>query len=101
VQTGLTLPLYEYTHADGCSITGGAVYRGTQMPALAGRYFFADFCDGWVRSFRYANGEVTDVRDHTGTLGNLGLISSFGQDASGELYVLTLSGTVYRLIPPP
>ena len=100
-QTGLILPAYAYPHAEGCSITGGSVYRGTRMPALAGRYFFADFCGGWVRSFRYSGGVVSDVRDHTATLGTLGLISSLGRDGRGELYVANLSGTVYRFVPAP
>jgi hypothetical protein len=96
----LTLPVYEYTHADGCSITGGYVYRGAQMPAFTGRYVFADFCSGWVRSFRYVGGAVTDVRDHTATVGILGAVASFGRDGRGELYVVTLGGTIYRLDPP-
>ena len=51
--TGLTLPVLEYSHSDGCSVTGGHVYRGTAIPDLAGTYFYSDYCGGWVRSFRY------------------------------------------------
>ncbi|HWP37173.1 MAG TPA: PQQ-dependent sugar dehydrogenase [Gemmatimonadales bacterium] len=104
-QAGLVLPVYEYdTHVAGtCSITGGYVYRGTAVPILVGRYFFADWCAGWVKSFRYAGGVVADVRDHTADFGNLGNITSFGEDARGELYIVTQSqnGTVYRIIPKP
>ncbi len=54
VQTGLTLPVLEYSHQEGCSVTGGYVYRGSSIPSLQGHYFYADFCQGWVRSFQYA-----------------------------------------------
>ena len=60
-QTGLTLPVLEYDHGEGCSITGGYVYRGSAIPALQGHYFYGDFCQGWVRSFRYGDGAVTDA----------------------------------------
>jgi glucose/arabinose dehydrogenase len=98
-QSGLTLPTVEYSHADGCSITGGFVYRGAAMPSLQGTYFYADYCSGWVRSFRYANGAATEPRDWD--FGNLGNILSFGEDAVGELYVLSATGTVYRIVPAP
>ena len=55
-QTGLTLPTFEYAHDQGCSITGGYVYRGNAIPALQGLYFFGDYCQGWVRSIRYTGG---------------------------------------------
>jgi glucose/arabinose dehydrogenase len=98
-QSGLTLPILEYGHAEGCSITGGFVYRGAAMPPLHGTYFYADYCGGWVRSFRYANGAATEPRNwNVGTLGN---ILSFGEDAGGELYILSANGTVYRIVPAP
>ena len=62
---GLTPPVYEYTHAEGCSVTGGVVYRGCRVPALAGTYFFGDYCSGLVRSFRLASGMATELRDWT------------------------------------
>jgi glucose/arabinose dehydrogenase len=96
-QTGLTLPAYAYSHSEGCSITGGHVYRGTQIPALVGHYFFSDYCEGWLRSFKYENGAVSDRRQWD--VGNLGNVLSFGEDAAGELYVLSDSGTVYRIEP--
>jgi glucose/arabinose dehydrogenase len=96
-QTGLTLPVLEYGHTGGaCSITGGFVYRGSAIPALVGHYFYSDYCAGWLRSFRYANGAVTDQRDWGLSLGN---VLSFGQDAAGELYILSATGgSVGRLV---
>jgi glucose/arabinose dehydrogenase len=92
-------PVHEYTHAGGCSVTGGHVYRGTLLTGLQGHYFYADYCDGWVRSFRVKGGRAVDHRDWA--LGTLGRISSFGQDAAGELYIVSHSGRVYRLEPEP
>lgn len=98
-QTGLTLPVFDYTHAEGCSITGGYVYRGKNLPILGGHYFYADYCGGWVRSFRYVNGTVVDQRDYTPEFGTLGNITSFGEDLQGELYITTQGGNVYRIMP--
>lgn len=97
--TGLALPVYEYrTNVEGCSVTGGEVYRGERLPELEGLYFFGDYCEGWIRSFRYVNGEARDVRDWA-ELGTPGNITSFGTDGRGELYVLTHQGRIYRLAP--
>jgi glucose/arabinose dehydrogenase len=96
-ETGLERPIYEYSHDAGCSITGGYVYRGSALPDLRGHYFYGDYCQGWVRSFRYDSGGATDHRSYD--LGDLGRIVSFGSDAAGEVYVLTGSGAVYRLAP--
>ena len=98
-RTGLTPPVYEYTHAEGCSVTGGVVYRGCRMPDLAGTYFFGDFCTGLLRSFRLLNGQATDVRDWTATLRGVGSPTSFGLDGDGEVYVVDYDGEVYRLEP--
>jgi glucose/arabinose dehydrogenase len=95
-QSGVTLPVLEYDHGDGCAVTGGFVYRGRRISSLQGAYFYADYCGGWVRSFRYANGAVTE-RQEWG-FGDLGNIVSFGEDAERELYVLSASGTVYRIV---
>ena len=97
-RTGLVPPVYEYTHAEGCSVTGGVVYRGCRMPDLAGTYFFGDYCSGFVRSLRFASGQATDVRTWTGLRG-IDSLSSFGLDAEGEVYVVDLDGEVYRLEP--
>jgi hypothetical protein len=96
-KTGLTGPVLEYDHSQGCSVTGGVVYRGCRMPDLAGTYFFGDFCRGSVRSFRYAGGQATDVRQWS--LSGVSAVSSFGLDADGEVYVVDYDGEVYRLEP--
>jgi glucose/arabinose dehydrogenase len=92
----LTLPVLEYTHDEGCSITGGFVYRGQAIPELRGHYFYADWCGGWVRSFRYAEGEVLD---HQLRFEDAGQINSFGVDSQGELYILTYEGEVKKIVP--
>jgi hypothetical protein len=94
-RTGLTLPVLDYSHSDGCSVTGGYVYRGSAVPSLAGLYFYSDYCSGWIRSFRLANGSATATRDWP-ELNPGGGVASFGEDARGELYVLT-SSVVYRI----
>jgi len=96
-QQNLVIPAVEYSHSDGCSLTGGFVYRGTKIPELAGHYFYGDYCSGWIRSFRYDNGQVQDKRQWS--LPTVGGLSSFGEDAVGELYVTSLNdGTVYRFV---
>jgi len=101
-QTGLTLPVLEYGHTGGaCSITGGYVYRGTRVPALVGLYLYADYCAGFIRSFRYAGGQATEQRDWTTNLNSNGSVSSFGQDQRGDVYVMTLGGSLYRIVPVP
>lgn len=95
--TGLTLPVLDYTHSDGCSVTGGYVYRGTAIPALAGTYFYSDYCGGWVRSFRFAGGAVTEAGSWE-ALAPGGGVPSFGEDGTGELYVLSDAGGVYRIV---
>jgi glucose/arabinose dehydrogenase len=100
-QSGLTLPLLEYSHGDGCSITGGYVYRGTRVPALAGHYLYSDFCTGFIRSFRYVGGQAADRRDWTAQLDPGGSVSSFGEDGRGELYVVVHGGSLYRVVEAP
>jgi hypothetical protein len=97
---GLTLPLVEISHDDAgtCSVTGGVVYRGPALPELDGHYFYSDYCGGWLRSFRYVEGTVTDQRDWTGDVGVPGRVTSFGVDGAGEMYVLT-TDAVYRVDP--
>ena len=101
-QTGLSLPVAEYGHGDGCSVTGGFVYRGPDLPELRGAYFYGDYCTGLVRSLRWVNGGATDPRDWTATLrtrggGPMAGLSSFGVDGRGELYLVLLTGEIYRL----
>jgi len=100
-RTGLTLPVLDYDHTEGCSITGGFVYRGCRMPGYAGTFFYGDFCTGLIRSFRYANGQVTEQRDHKATVGRgvIDSVSSFGVDADGEPYVVDYDGEIYRIVP--
>jgi len=100
-QTGLTPPVHVYDHNQGCSVTGGHVYRGAAMPALQGRYFFSDFCTGNLMSFRLSDGQAQDVVGMAEATASLGQVSSFGQDSAGELYLLTLDGTVAKLVPAP
>jgi glucose/arabinose dehydrogenase len=100
---GLTLPVVEYGHDAGCSITGGVVYRGHAIPQLAGAYFYADYCTALLRSFHFSReGGVTDHWDWRKALdpaSRLAQIASFGEDESGEVYVIGLGGTVWKLVP--
>ena len=102
---GLTAPALEYEHTDGCSVTGGYVYRGCAMPDLRGTYFYGDYCSAFVRSFVYAGGAIERQRDWSDDLvpgGGLsvGSISSFGTDARGELYVCDhVGGEVFKIVP--
>ena len=94
---GLVLPVYEYEHSGGrCVVTGGYVYRGSAIPDVQGAYLYADYCQGDIRALRLAGGRVTENV-------NLGLnvpsLASFGEDQDGELYVLSLSGPVYKIVP--
>ena len=102
------MPVLEYDHGQGCSITGGHVYRGCAMPDLHGTYFYGDFCAGFVRTFQgLAGGVPQNPQDRTAELapgGGLSLdtISTFGEDARGELYVADRSGgEIFRIVPGP
>jgi glucose/arabinose dehydrogenase len=95
---GLIFPRVEYSHADGCAVIGGYVYRGTLSPGLVGQYFYSDLCAGWLRSFTFSNNVVTSRTLWTPDIG-LGSPRSFGQDARGEIYVVDGgAGTVYRIV---
>jgi glucose/arabinose dehydrogenase len=90
-------PIYEYSHDDGnCSVTGGYVYRGSKIHHLKGAYVFADFCVGRLRAFVRDGSTASGHRFLGPKLGNL---SSFGQSVSGEIYVMSLSGGLYRIDP--
>jgi glucose/arabinose dehydrogenase len=97
-QTGLTLPVLEYAHTEGCSITGGYVYRGSAIPSLQGSYFYSDYCAGWIRSVRMEGGVATAHTDWP-ALEPGGQVTSFGEDAAGELYLTTEQGGVYKVVP--
>jgi glucose/arabinose dehydrogenase len=97
-QAGLTLPVVEYGHTDGCAVISGYVYRGAAIPALQGNYFYADYCRGWVRSFRIEGGVAVEETDWP-ALQPGGQVTSFGEDAAGELYLLTQQGGVFKIVP--
>ena len=91
--SGLELPVVEYGHDAGCSITGGYVDRGS--PSLEGAYVYGDFCSGKIWGLRYTDGVITE---HI-LLANSGLaIASFGQDQGGNLYILSRNDGVYQLV---
>ncbi len=95
--------------AGTCSITGGHVYRGCNIPGLSGTYFYADWCGNWIRSFAYADGDLvppawTDrTSELTPLIGSIDQVVSFGEDIDGELYWVNLTGSVYKIecaLPP-
>lgn len=90
----LVAPVHVYDHDEGCSVTGGYVYRGRSVPSVVGRYFFGDYCSGTVWSLRIENGRAADVRRESIRVGGL---ASFGEDAAGELLFATESGRISRL----
>jgi hypothetical protein len=98
-RSGLTLPALDYGHDQGCSVTGGYVYRGSALPELAGHYFYSDFCSGFLRSFRYENGSA--AAHTTWPVGRAGNILSFGRDGDGELYLLAIDGRILKLVRAP
>ena len=97
--SGLTLPILDYTHDNGaCSIIGGYVYRGPLNPAATGRYFYADFCAGFVRSFQLQNGQPGSQNSWPLLSPPGNQITSFGEDARGELYLMTLAGGLFHIV---
>ena len=90
----LVQPVSQYSHARGCSITGGYVYRGSAIPAAVGRYFYGDYCSGTIWSLKLVNGVARQIRVEPFSVKNL---TSFGEDDVGELYAVSGDGTVYRL----
>ena len=92
---GAVPPVYEYSHDDGCSITGGPVYRGSQIPELDGAYLFGDFCRPTVRAIRVDGTDTTEARTFDV---DAGPVISFGVEASGEVLVLSQEGTVSRIV---
>jgi hypothetical protein len=96
---GLTLPVAEYDHDEGCSVTGGYVFRGSAIPDLSGTYLYSDYCSGFVRSFRLQGDAAADERRWSELEPADHAVTSFGEDADGELYLLTAGGGVYRIVP--
>jgi glucose/arabinose dehydrogenase len=93
----LVSPIAAYSHSQGCSITGGYVYRGTSVPSMRGRYLYGDYCSGTIWSLRSSGGKLrSGPRREPFKISSL---SSFGQDVAGELYATSLDGTVFKLSP--
>lgn len=92
--SNMMLPIFQYGRDDGCSVTGGYVYRGTRNPPMFGAYIYGDFCSGKIWGLRY-NGK--EVIEHILIVDSELKISSFGEDQSGEIYILSFSGEIYRL----
>ncbi len=93
---GSTPPVYEYSHDNGCSITGGFVYRGGAIPSLQGAYLFADVCTTDLRAVRADGRRLVDQASFDV---DVGAAISFGIEASGEILVLSQGGPVYRIEP--
>jgi glucose/arabinose dehydrogenase len=94
-QSGLMLPLVEYDHSQGCSVTGGYVYRGENIPALQGYYIYGDYCSGNIWALGYQDSVV--IQNILLTESDL-QISSFGEDLAGNLYILSRQGGIYTLV---
>jgi glucose/arabinose dehydrogenase len=92
----LVFPVSVYDHGEGCSVTGGYVYRGAAVPSAAGRYFFGDWCSGTIWSLRVDAGRAVDLRREAARIRRL---TSFGEDVAGELYAASGTGRIYRLAP--
>ncbi|MGH3127141.1 MAG: PQQ-dependent sugar dehydrogenase [Gaiellaceae bacterium] len=90
----LVFPVAEYDHGRGCSVTGGFVYRGAARRAERGRYVYGDYCSGIVWSFRIAGGEARSLRVEPFRVESL---TSFGENAAGELFAVSGEGTIYRI----
>jgi glucose/arabinose dehydrogenase len=91
----LVFPVTVYDHSSGdCSVTGGYVYRGAAVPAAKGRSFYGDYCSGKIWSLRISGGRAITVRREALNVSGL---SSFGEDARGELYAVSLEGRIYKL----
>jgi glucose/arabinose dehydrogenase len=91
----LVQPVAQYSHDEGCSVTGGYVYRGSNA-SLRGRYIYGDFCSGTVWSFTISGGKLTGLRREAFKISSL---TSFGEDTAGELYAVSQGGAIYRLTP--
>jgi hypothetical protein len=104
---GFTFPVLEYDHGEGCSVSGGYVYRGCALPDLVGTYFYSDYCSSFVRTFAGVLGGVAQNQvDRTADVdpgGDLNGVSGFGEDARGEIYIISHgnfaagAGAVYRI----
>ena len=104
IPNGTTLPIWDYSSSSGfeCTVVGGYVYRGCRMPNFQGTYFYGDYCAGTVLSFVQAGGVATNHQNWTTQLGSALLfdLTSFGDDAQGELFITDRDGLVYAVVPP-
>lgn len=93
--SGLTFPVVEYGRGEGCSVTGGYVYRGKKSPGINGTYFFSDYCTGRLWGLRKKSGDSWEWTEFLKT----GLsVSSFGEDEAGEIYIIDFGkGDIYRI----
>lgn len=97
---GLIMPVFEYGHDKGrCSVTGGYVYRGRNLPALQGNYLFGDYCSGEIFAIPVGSGGIADNEPRVLRKSRM-RISSFGEDEAGEVYVVDHRGSLNRLGPP-
>jgi glucose/arabinose dehydrogenase len=90
-----TLPVLDYVNDADCAVTGGYVYRGSEIDGLQGHYLYSDYCGGWLKSFRYSAGVAVDRRDWGIT--RVGSVPSFGVDYAGEVYMIAGSG-IYKIV---
>ena len=104
----LTLPIHQYNHqglfGGPCTVIGGYVYRGTDVPSMQGTYFFADYCSNNIWSFQFNGTSVTNFTEVTSTLapgGGLSInsITSFGETGSGELLIVDQGGEIFQMVP--
>jgi hypothetical protein len=98
-RSNYTFPRYEYGHSDAtndCSVTGGFVYRGNDHPAMYGKYYFADYCSGILRSLTLNNNVVSDQVEFKG---EPYAYVSFGEDNNRELYIVNINGSIYKVAP--
>ena len=96
-RTGLELPVVEYGREDGCSITGGYVYRGERLPSLAGAYVYGDFCSGKIWGLRAENDVAVE---HRLLVDSSLSLSAFGENPAGDLFMLSFDRTIYRFVQP-
>jgi glucose/arabinose dehydrogenase len=94
-----TPPVAEYPHDAGCSVTGGYAYRGDAIPALRGQYLYADYCSARLWTMK-AGGRPVERSDVLQAAGGVDQIASFGQDSRGELYIVSQSGSIWKVVKP-
>jgi glucose/arabinose dehydrogenase len=82
----------------GCAVTGGVVYRGAAIPEINGHYFYSDWCNQRIRSFRLVEGQATEITDWTDDVGEVGQVNGFGIGGDGEMYLVTHDGNVARFM---